>query len=78
MVGLESGARLRFYRGGLGEGAQKGRCYPRSYRGTRPRFASDTLMSLTDNTAPFAVCFSLPLSPQPMQKYLRNILEKHC
>ncbi len=33
----------------------KGRCYPRSYRGTRPRFASGTLMSLTDNTAPF-VC----------------------
>ena len=31
-----------------------------------------------DNTAPFAVCFSLPLSLQPMQKYLRNILEKHC
>ena len=31
---------------------QKGRRYPRSYRGTRPRFASDTLMSLTDNTAP--------------------------
>ena len=37
---------------GLAEGTQKGRCYPRSYRGTRPRFASDTLMSLTDNTAP--------------------------
>ena len=79
MVGLESGARLLFCRGGLGEGTQKGRCYPRSYRGTRPRFASDTLMSLTDNTAPCAVCFSLPISnPQPMQKYLRNILEKHC
>ena len=28
--------------------------------------SSGTLMSLTDNTAPFAVCFSLPLSPQPM------------
>mgnify|MGYP000946746931 CR=1 FL=1 len=25
---------------------------PRLRRGTRPRFASDTLMSLTDNTAP--------------------------
>ena len=78
LVGLEGGARLRFYRGGLGEGAQKGRCYPRSYRGTRPRFASDILMSLTDNTAPFAVCFSLPLSPPRLKKYLRNILEKHC
>ena len=31
-----------------------------------------------DNTAPFAVCFSLPLSPPRLKKYLRNILEKHC
>ena len=52
---------------------QKGRCHPRSYRGTRPRFASDTLMSLTDNTAPFAVCFSLPLSPPSAEE----IFEKY-
>ena len=58
---------------------EKGQYYPRSYRGTRPRFASDTLMSLTDNNAPPrrlpCGCYS---ALQRVQKYLRNILEKHC
>ena len=30
----------------------RGGVRPRSYRGTRPRFASGTLMSLSDDTAP--------------------------
>ncbi|BAI65522.1 carbamoyl-phosphate synthase large subunit [Rothia mucilaginosa DY-18] len=47
----DNGTRPRSYRGRWTRHAE-GRCYPRSYRGTRPRFASDTLMSLTDNTAP--------------------------
>ena len=50
-------------------GTAKGRCYPRSYRGTRPRFASDTLMSLTDNTAPLGGYRASAAQPQPMQKY---------
>ena len=31
---------------------RRGSVRPRSYRGTRPRFASGTLMSLSDDTAP--------------------------
>ena len=31
---------------------KRGGVRPRSYRGTRPRFASGTLMSLSDDTAP--------------------------
>ena len=48
LVRLEGGIRPRSGK----EDTQKGRVLSTLLQGTRPRFASDTLMSLTDNTAP--------------------------
>ncbi len=53
-------------------GYSKGAVLSSLLQGTRPRFASDTLMSLTDNTAPSTVATRLPLSLSPcrnIEKY---------
>ena len=70
LVGLEGGARPRSYRGPAlaelghpdvttGDAAclrrySKGTVLSTLLQGTRPRYASDTLMSLTDNTVPLS------------------------